>query len=293
MPLADSDLIDDIIPDSTVGANIYGTDNTATNKCATDVSDAHHDYELFTPMSNVTESTSIDESTDDSPINSPDRTELKKIDSTKPTVTIENDTRVSDAEAQYEDQLFTPMSNVTESTTTDVSTDDTNVASPVSTYNDGVMIPKSEQQPMMTSDLTVPTITNVPPPASVYVGKKVYALRLPGIGKVLAVKSDQSCDVDDLYEEEKKACDVDAFVDQVDDSTDEDDDSDLPVYTSTFRSHNVGNDYDVEANCSSQTSIIRKIDPPLDPHCDPFAHRTGKTLSWRNVNMKLVCVLVY
>ena len=64
-----------------------------------------------------------------------------------------------------------------------------------------------------------------------YNGNSLYSVQLPGFGKVLALNSEKSCDVDILYEEQKKAMDVDAFV-GVD--TDDEEDQDFPVYTSTL-----------------------------------------------------------
>ena len=99
----------------------------------------------------------------------------------------------------------------------------------------------------------------------------------------MAIHSEHSCDVDTLYEQGKKAFDVDAFVGN-EDNTDDDDDSDLPLYRSPTTKRNgipVANndDFDLEANRASTTAIIRRIEPPLDPQCDPFAHRVGKKLS--------------
>ena len=60
------------------------------------------------------------------------------------------------------------------------------------------------------------------------------------------------------------------------------------MYHSNKTGVNPHDEFDLEANRASITSIIRRIDPPLDPNCDPFAQRVGKKLSWRNVNMTLV-----
>ena len=132
-----------------------------------------------------------------------------------------------------------------------------------------------------------------------YNGNSLYSVQLPGFGKVLALNSEKSCDVDILYEEQKKAMDVDAFV-GVD--TDDEEDQDFPVYTSTTAkamesipegifasSKNVYID-DIEANYIPSSLVVdsRPMDALDHPNSDPFAQRMGKKLSWRNVNMTLV-----
>jgi hypothetical protein len=115
-------------------------------------------------------------------------------------------------------------------------------------------------------------------------GETIYSLRLPGVGKILALKSEQACDVDDLYEENRVACDVDAYVDEMTD--DDDSESVYPTYTSSStEATGFSNEDDLEAG---NHSAVRRIDPPLDTHSDPFAQRVGKKLSWYNVNMTLV-----
>jgi hypothetical protein len=163
----------------------------------------------------------------------------------------------------------------------------------------------------------------------------LYSILLPGVGRVLAVaNSQQSCDVDTLYDQETKPCDVDAYVDSTDidddDSTehdDQDNNSNVRMYISPNKltskngldrydygeddndnnrgnqlisssTHGTADEFDIEANRASIVSIIRRVNEsslfsssltaPLDPECDPFAKRTGKTLSWRNINMTLV-----
>lgn len=219
----------------------------------------------------------------------------------------------------HDDQLLiTPLSNVTASTSNDESLDyspisnggssespelhtDTFEANAMTTI---VPILPTEQAPqpenkLMGSDIITTSMQPLPPASNQNIGangaKTLYSLRLPGVGKVLAINSNHSCDVDTLYEQEKKACDVDAFVGKEDDDNTDDDDSDLPLYTSTANTMNGNNhvvfnhdELDLEANRASNTSIIRRIDPPLDPNCDPFAQRVGKKLSWRNINMTLV-----
>lgn len=129
-------------------------------------------------------------------------------------------------------------------------------------------------------------------------GSSLYSVQLPGYGKVLALNSEKACDVDVLYEEQKRAVDVDAFV-GID--TDDEEDEDFPVYTSTTKTtctaipegivtHNA-DVYDIEANHSpsSLAATSCPIDAlSLDPNSDPFAQRVGKKLTWRNINMTLV-----
>jgi hypothetical protein len=93
---------------------------------------------------------------------------------------------------------------------------------------------------------------------------------LPGFGKMLALPSQQ-------------ACDVDAFVD---------DDDATSVVSSTDTTGDLYDDLEANGNSRPRTPSIRKVEPPLDPNTDPFTPRVGKTLSWRNINMTLVrCVL--
>lgn len=114
----------------------------------------------------------------------------------------------------------------------------------------------------------------------------LYSVHLPGVGKVLAISGNLSCDVDTLYDQNKMPCDVDAFVGCVD--TD-DEDIDVEMYKSPVKSiaksdsstrGTIDENFDLEA-CNESIGS-------LDPQCDPFAHRSGKKLTWRNVNMCLV-----
>jgi hypothetical protein len=118
-------------------------------------------------------------------------------------------------------------------------------------------------------------------------GETIYSLRLPGVGKILALKSEQACDVDDLYEENRVACDVDAYVDEMTD--DDDSESAYPTYTSSnTEATGFSHEDDLEGGNHASAATVRRIDPPLDSHSDPFAQRVGKKLSWYNVNMTLV-----
>jgi hypothetical protein len=101
----------------------------------------------------------------------------------------------------------------------------------------------------------------------------------PGIGKILALPSQQ-------------ACDVDAFVGS--NTYDENDDaaSSMGSSTGTTGVSYRYDDFEPNGNSMPSTHSVRKDVPPLDPDTDPFASRVGKTLTWRNVNMTLVrCVL--
>jgi hypothetical protein len=132
-----------------------------------------------------------------------------------------------------------------------------------------------------------------------YNGSSLYSMQLPGFGRVLAVNTRKSCDVDILYEEQKKAVDVDAFVDVDTDEEEEEEEQDLPMYQSKTKesipegilahcNFNGGYD-DIEAPSSLdlESCTMDKLST-LDPNSDPFAQRVGKKLSWRKVNMTLV-----
>ena len=128
-------------------------------------------------------------------------------------------------------------------------------------------------------------------------GRALYAVQLAGYGKVLALNSEKSCDVDILYDEQKRAVDVDAFV-GID--TDDEENEDFPVYTPKTKTcpaipegivARMTDAYDIEANHSpsSLDDVCHPIDTlSLDSNSDPFAQRVGKKLTWRNVNMTLV-----
>jgi hypothetical protein len=134
-----------------------------------------------------------------------------------------------------------------------------------------------------------------------YNGSSLYSVQLPGFGKVLAVNSEKSCDLDVLYEEQKRAIDVDAFVDA--DTDDEEEEHDFPLYPSNLAkvedsipegifAQNNTSMYDIEANHTPSSMAMETLAMDalsLDPNSDPFAQRVGKKLSWRNVNMTLVC----
>jgi hypothetical protein len=289
MTLADSDLVpdemvaDDMVVVATdkpsslmVATNCVDTAGRGANDYNGDTPKESHDGSILTtPLSNVTASTSNDESLDESPSDSseaPDPTEAIVTEvSEGPSRTIIATTG-SEPTPQMDNKNLTGSDSI-------------------STEPPPVVLP-----PALSKQNTTNENHGID-------AKTLYSLRLPGVGKVLAINTVHSCDIDTLYEQGKKACDVDAFVGN-DDNTD-DDDSDLPLYSSTIRNGGMGHchhrndnddddeeeEFDIEANRASITSIIRRIDPPLDPHCDPFAHRVGKKLSWRNVNMTLVCVV--
>jgi ABC-type lipoprotein export system ATPase subunit len=183
--------------------------------------------------------------------------------------------------------LLTPMSNVTASTSQD-DFDCSPVASPEQ-FSSGTCVSPSPPESVILQANTFTNRTTIDPP-EIRVDA-LYSLRLPGIGKILAIKSDKACDVDDLYVDEKAACDVDAYVDNVDTDTD-DDDSYYPPYpssTTEATGHSYDDDLEANNNENSQQSppTVHRIDPPLDSQTDPFAQRVGKKLSWRNVNMTL------
>ena len=306
MTLADSDdvVVDDIVIASTdqhsplvVTTNdadtvVMKNDSRNTNgKSSDDTPKASQNDPLATPLSNVTASTSNDESLDDdSPMSNGDRGSESPVHPN------------ADIAANEPSRNITPLV-LTEAAPSQKQQQQ----QPVNAWMGSDIIRTTSSQPAVTAAFNSHTNKHQETGA-----KTLYSLRLPGVGKVLAINSDNSCDVDTLYEQGTKACDVDAFVGN-DDNTeddDDDDDSDLPLYSSpmstmngaygtsgyinsnnihkngTFRDHELD---DLEANRASSTSIIRRIDPPLDPHCDPFAQRVGKKLTWQNVNMTLVC----
>jgi hypothetical protein len=280
MPLADSDLIDDIVFDKDAYAEadtraplvIAATNDDSNRADGCGSPKASYDDQISTPMSNVTASTtgSNEESVDNSPRCSPDAPTTMTIN---------------------EEQLLVPGTVPT--TTTKLPHE------PTLELPQEPTLELPQQPTLVGSSITISQPLSDASEKSNNRScstKTLYSLRLPGVGKILAINSEQSCDVDALYEQEKKACDVDAYLDA--DDTD-DDDSELPLYSSMENQRCKSmtekstvtmedNEFDLEANRASIVSIIRRIDPPLDPHCDPFAQRVGKTLSWRNVNMTLV-----
>ena len=52
-------------------------------------------------------------------------------------------------------------------------------------------------------------------------------------------------------------------------------------------------DNDVEAGELPEGPVLEKEESRLDASEDPFAHRDGKTLVWRDINMTLVSYSTY
>jgi hypothetical protein len=307
MTLADSDLVpDEVVADDTLViatdkpliVTTNDTDDAAYN-CADDTpkTSQRDDALTTTPLSNATASTSDDESLDYSPISNGGSSESPDPKSTNST---SNATEERLSQTITTTTVTSPMAMTEEAPHNDNQLMGSDIITPSS--------PKPVISPILKTNANNQN-SNMNGKHGETGTKTLYSLRLPGVGKVLAINSDHSCDVDTLYEQGTKACDVDAFVGNEDNTDDDDDDSDLPLYTSTvtatmmnggagqshastFNSNDEDDEFDLEANRRSITSIIRRIDPPLDPHCDPFAHRVGKKLSWRNVNMNLVCAVV-
>lgn len=107
----------------------------------------------------------------------------------------------------------------------------------------------------------------------------------PGIGKIFALPSHSACDVDAFVQNDE---DSSAFTEETDEE------NSYPMFVSMTDATDDSND-DAEETLQrkkpSRTPSARVSEAPLDSYTDPFAPRVGKTLLWRNVNMTLVRLL--
>lgn len=63
--------------------------------------------------------------------------------------------------------------------------------------------------------------------------------------------------------------------------------------TQALQKQNIMAPKDIEGGEIPEAPVLQKEESRLDPSEDPFAHREGKTLLWRDINMTLVRIFVF